>query len=101
MTDVAAPVLEPIRNPFKDRTLHNMFKNCVRLYDERHRDLIYPDGRRCRGNSGATYFWRGYDGVARKNWDAASRKMIAWACYRAGEAVRKREEAAGRPLILV
>ena len=54
----------------------------------RHKDLIYPSGRRGRGNSAATAFWRGYDGALGPVWDARSRQTPAYACFRAGEDVK-------------
>lgn len=89
-----------MRNPFRAAIMRAQFDGLVRAYDTKHRDLITADGLRNRGNGAAGPFWLGYDGLARERWNAASRKMIAWACYRAGEAVRQREEAAGRPLIV-
>lgn len=84
-----------MRNPFRDPTMRAHFYEMVRGFAEQHRDIGTPS-QRCRGNSFAGAFWLGYDGVTegRGNFrDAASRKTIAYACYRAGMAVRTLEAA--------
>jgi hypothetical protein len=83
-----------ICNPFKDAVMRRQFDACIHCYDTKHRDLIRADGGRHTGNAVANFFWQGFDGAGRDRWDAASRKMIAWACYRAGEEIRKREAKA-------
>lgn len=87
-------------NPFRNKTMRSQYDACVFCYDTKHRDLIRPDGTRHKGNSVAHHFWMGYDRVAIERWDRESRKMIAWAIYRAGMFVREREEKAGNELIL-
>lgn len=77
------------KNPFTDRTRRRTYDAVVECYVTRHRDIVYPDGSRCRGNSWATAFWRGYDGHTKPVWDRASKQTPGYACYRAGLAVRR------------
>lgn len=84
-----------MRNPFRQVGLRTQFEMMVAAYDNHHRDLLRADGTRCRGNSLATQFWRGFDNVAigmrAPNWDRASKDSFGYACYVAGQQVAKRE----------
>ncbi len=80
-----------IRNPFRQDMMARQFDALVNCYVNQHRDLI-RDGFRNLGNSWATGFWRGYDDVIpSERWDRGSKQTFAWACYRAGKAVRALE----------
>ena len=82
----------PVRNPFRNPTMRGQFAALIHCYEIKHRDLIRSDGSRNTGNSLATNFWRGYDNSRPEQWDAESRKMLAYSCYRAGQLIRKYEE---------
>ena len=59
----------------------------IRAFDEcvaAHRRNS-PALQRTSGNAVATYFWRGFDN-APLQWDAASRRLMAYAHFRAGRA---------------
>jgi len=81
-----------IRNPFRQRVLKEQFDAIIKAYDARHKDIMRIDRngryRRHIGNGWATSFWRGFDGVLSDRWDAASRQSSAYACWRAGQALR-------------
>lgn len=76
-------------NLFRDRTLKGTYDVMLNCFRTRHKDLIYPSGRRCKGSGGATAFWRGYDGRTNPIWDTASKTTPAYACYRAGQDVKR------------
>jgi hypothetical protein len=78
---------ERIRNPFRSAFMRKNFDAIVKVYDERHRNLIHPTGNRCTGNSWASYFWRGFDGV--KMDFTGSKDTASYAVYRAGQSVAK------------
>jgi hypothetical protein len=80
-------------NRFRDPAMRRQYDACVASFRIRHPDLIRTSGTRCRGNGFATYFWRGYDGLTRPVWDTNSRRTPAYACYRAGQDVRRLVEA--------
>lgn len=80
-------------NHFRDPTMRATYDAMVSGFRTRHKDLIYPSGARCRGNGAATAFWCGYDGVKRPVWDARSRQTPGYACFRAGQDVRRFVEA--------
>ena len=80
-------------NRFRDLTMRRQYDACLLSFRTRHPDLIRPSGVRCRGNATATHFWRGYEGRVRPTWDANSRRTPAYACYRAGQDVRRFVEA--------
>lgn len=75
------------RNPFKKDMMRRQFASLVYCYFSRDKDLVRPDGSRHLGNSQATNFWRGFDNVNPQQWDSGSREMLAYAAYRAGQAV--------------
>lgn len=75
-----------IRNPFRIPVLRKQFDAMVFAYVERHKDLIHPNGVR-PGNAWAQAFWRGFDGVPRPVRDNL-KDTPAYACWRAGAAVR-------------
>lgn len=82
-----------IRNPFRQRTLKATFDAVVHCYQTKHRDIWKEPGEPRPGNAWANYFWRGYDGVSIPRWDSHSRSWPAYACFRAGQAVRKDEDS--------
>jgi hypothetical protein len=92
--ETGKPVL---RNPFKDRMMRMEYEAAIRAYDVKHKSLFLSNGdRRTVGHYGsafATYFWKGYDGVIPGNgrWDAASKRMIAYALWCAGRDVKQRD----------
>jgi hypothetical protein len=77
-------------NRFKNPMLRKQYDACIACYRKKHRDLVRPDGTPHRGNTIATYFWRGFEGVT-VNWDAYSRGAPIYAAYRAGQTVRATE----------
>ena len=81
-------------NPFRQRLFRKQFDNLVACYDSFHRDLRPAADRRCRGNSIATHFWRGFDNIATglraPNWDRASKDSFAYVAFRAGQAIALR-----------
>lgn len=87
-----------MRNPFRQPGLRTQFEVMVEAYKNRHPDLLRADGTRCRGNSLATMFWRGFDNVKlgsrMLNWDRASKNSFGYACFCAGQAVALSEKEA-------
>lgn len=85
-----------MKNPFRQRLFRKQFDNLVACYDGFHRDLRRADGSRCRGNSIATHFWRGFDNIAAgmraPNWDRASKDSFAYVAFRAGQEIAKRDQ---------
>lgn len=77
-------------NRFKDPMLKDMYDGCIKHYDRRGGDFFAKDGSQKKGSTLATFFWRGYNGVP-QNWDAASKRAPIYACYRAGQDIKKRE----------
>jgi len=79
-------------NPFRHKIMRRHFDAAVQMYRSKHRDMFTPQGvrRSPAGNSFASYFWRGYDDlfIDYNKWDRASRRMLAYAFYRAGNACR-------------
>lgn len=84
-----------MRNPFRQPLLRKQFDACVTCYDNFHRDIRPAPGQRCRGNSIATMFWRGFDNVATgmraPNWPKGGDGSFAYAAFRAGQEVAKRD----------
>lgn len=86
-----------IRNPFKVPLYRRAFDGCVAVYQRKGEGLFYADGSRCKGNSIAVEFWRGYDdasGFVEKRYGKLDRNSLGWCYYRAGRAIAKSE---GRP----
>lgn len=85
-----------VRNPFRDKFMVEQFQAAILTYDTKHKNLMYPSGRRCIGNAWATNFWRGFEGMGREQWarDTVSRKTPAYAFWRAGVEIAKAIEAA-------
>ena len=78
-----------VRNPFRNKHMRQAFDDAVRMYNTRHKNLFRADGKTAhRGNSWAGMFWRGYEGTSIGQWDAASRKTMAYPTWRAGVEVR-------------
>jgi hypothetical protein len=75
-------------NRFRNKAYRAQYDAMVRAYHTRHRDLVRPDGTQHLGNGVANNFWRGYENMP-MNWDRNSRDSFAYACYRAGQDVRK------------
>lgn len=74
-------------NRFKNPTLRKQYDLLVQAFLTGHRDIGTPE-RRCRGNSLATHFWRGYDNTLEGLpyfKDRASRQLPVYAAYRAGQ----------------
>jgi hypothetical protein len=90
-------VRNKMRNPFLDPFLRKQFDNCVTCYDNFHRDIRPALGQRCRGNSTATMFWRGFDNIAvgmrAPNWPTGGDGSFGYAAFRAGQEIAKREAA--------
>ena len=78
------------RNPFPvGSDLAKQYHSMLASYAARHPDIIHEDGRRCLGNTMSSAFWKGYDLlppylVAQGTW--------AWACYRAGQTQRLKDD---------
>lgn len=74
-------------NRFKDPTLRKEYDNATTCFKAKHRNLFCADGSRSMGNSMASFFWRGFDGTqfGAGFTDAASKKILAYAYYRAGQ----------------
>jgi len=85
-------------NPFRDKTMRREYDSAVRAYRTRSSAVgafFDKEGaRRPPGSTFATFFWHGYDGVSPGRWDAASRKMVCYAYWRAGRDMA-RESAKG------
>jgi hypothetical protein len=81
-------------NTFRDKTLRTNYDAAVLCFETKHRDLFYPDGTECHGSSFASYFWKGFHGVSGKGlvrFDAASKKTLAYAFWRAGQDCAKKD----------
>jgi hypothetical protein len=78
-------------NPFRDKTMRACYDKVIAAYEGNHKDIVTPRGTRHRGNSIASMFWRGYDGIRPEQWTDADKRTMGWAYYRAGRDVRKRE----------
>lgn len=76
-------------NRFKDKVMRNEYDAAMLMFVTKHRNLFLPDGSRCTGNGVASSFWRGFDGVVMGYWDAASKKTLAYAHWRAGQDAAK------------
>lgn len=87
-----------ITNPFKVPLYRKAFDNLLAVYARKGEGLFYTDGSRCKGNSIAVEFWRGFDdvnGVRAKQYNSRDeRNSLGWAYYRAGRAIAKSE---GKP----
>jgi len=77
-------------NPFRDTTQRKVYALAMGSYEQRSKLLFSGPGQRTTLNGYAGPFWRGYDGVE-MNWDAASKRTAAYACYVAGRDVRAQE----------
>lgn len=76
-------------NRFRDPTLRKEYAAAAEAYRSKHRNLFLPDGSRCYGSGMASSFWRGFDGtVLGSGWDAASKKTLSYAYWRAGHDAR-------------
>lgn len=86
-----AEVRIKVRNPFKDTTMRREFDASVRAYNMKHANLFRKDGTQANGSSFASFFWKGFNGTnfGAGFTDRASRQMIGYAYYRAGQLIRK------------
>lgn len=83
-------------NRFSDPTLHREYEAVMQMFATKHRNLFQANGARSMGNSIAGMFWRGFDGIVLGGaWDAASKKTLGYAHWRAGQDARKLANAAG------
>lgn len=88
-------------NHFRNRVMRAQYDGAVKAFEMKHRDLFLPDGTPRRtsnmtiGSSFASYFWHGYNGtlIGRGFTDAASREMLGYAIYRAGQDCAAKETA--------
>lgn len=76
--DVLA-VMARKRAPFRDLGMRRGYEACVEAY--RAKGAAYME----EGNSAAGMFRRGFTGAHVGKWDAASRKTLAYAQFRAGQ----------------
>lgn len=85
-------------NPFRNKMMRGCYDGAIKTYEANHRNLFLSDGRRryqgCYGSSFATYFWKGYDGLADglTRWDRSSKNTTGYAVWCAGRDVRRAEE---------
>lgn len=74
-------------NRFRSPEMRRLYDAMLEAYRGRTSTLFTPEGkRRCGTGSMSGYFWRGFDGSL--SWDASSRRMLGYACYRAGQDAR-------------
>lgn len=78
--------------------MRQQYNAAIRAFETKHKDLFIKGERRKDGQYGssfASFFWHGYDGktkgVACMS-DRASRSMIGYAYYRAGQDCAKKWE---------
>lgn len=82
-------------NRFRDHTMRQQYESAVKAYRVKHRDLFINGARRKPGGYGssfAMFFWHGFDGETTGTCnfsDNASRSMIGYAYYRAGQDMSK------------
>lgn len=83
-------------NRFRDPYMREQYDVAVWHYQNRHRNLFAPDGQPRIGSSFAEFFWRGFNGIkpGAGFTDRASRSMVGYAYYRAGQDCAKRGRAA-------
>lgn len=91
-------------NQFKDPTMRQQYNAAIYAFKTKHRNLFLLGAnplKRVRrsspnyGNAMAEFFWKGYDGILiGAGWDAASRQMVGYAYWRAGQDVRKAQDKA-------
>ncbi|UJJ56691.1 hypothetical protein [Rhodanobacter thiooxydans] len=76
-----------VQNRFRDPMLRKQFDALIDAYRRGHPSLLGPDGTKQRGNAAAQAFWSGFDSgdVCRLYPTPASRRTIAYACFRAGQ----------------
>lgn len=80
-------------NRFKDATMRREYDSVMHMFWTKHRNLFLPNGERSTGSSVSSFFWQGYDGkVMGAGWDAASKKMIGYAYWRAGQDAKRLHE---------
>jgi hypothetical protein len=80
-----------ISNPFRNPAHRAAFDECVRSYVAMAGGIRRADGSRVVGNSIATTFWRGFDGVKGPGHyiSRADRETLGYVYWRAGQAVAK------------
>jgi hypothetical protein len=74
-----------MRNPFRDPWMRAVFADDVAAFKRRTSALFTADGRRNTNHSRGIDFWLGFDNIGPEAWDAASRRQLGYASYRAGQ----------------
>lgn len=79
-------------NKFRNPLMLRMYDALTEAYASKSSTLFTREGARRYGTgSMANYFWQGFDGLG--NWDdPESHRMLAYACYRAGQDAAKTTE---------
>lgn len=75
----ALAVMSRKRPTFRDAAMRRSYEACVAAYREKGSAYMVE------GNSAAGMFRRGFTGQHAGTWDAASRKTVAYAAFRAGQ----------------
>ncbi len=80
-------------NNFRNKAMRGQYDEFVRHFETRAK-VLFHEGVPHRGNSWAGTFWGGYAGYDRGafNFDAAAKKTLAYAIYRAGQDCRKADD---------
>lgn len=79
-------------NPFRDPGAKRQFAMLIEAYRRRDKLLFTRDGKPQRGNSPASNFWAGHDGVEGglfRPKDPGYRRSASYVFYRAGQACRE------------
>lgn len=71
-------------NPFRDPMMRAVFAEDVAAFERRSSALFMANGRPKTSHSRGIYFWQGFENVRPEAWDAASRRQLGYADYRAG-----------------
>lgn len=85
-----------VTNPFRRISMQTAFHVLVEAYKGGRAVLFTADGKEHRGNSLADMFWRGFHDktLGAGFTDRASREMLAYAYWRAGQVCAKMHEHA-------
>lgn len=86
-----------MRNPFYNAVMRRAYAEAAHAYATRHRTLFLDDGTPTRGNGVAGPFWNGFNGLQVGQWDSASRKMLAYAYWRAGRDAAQAQQGDSAP----
>lgn len=78
-------------NKFKNLLMRGEYDVTMQAYLTKHRNLFHQDGSRNTLNSVGMMFWRGFDGtnLGAGFVDAASKNILAYAYWRAGQDASK------------